>query len=113
MGLPIVRSDYLVAEADGTGTGSSSDKRGKYVSGTRTYSIFCVKLGNVMAREPGLTYAFGGTESMGDFYELWTWDRLEDYNAGGMRMDTYGSVLLGSTLCLGRIADITDASIVA
>jgi len=113
MGLPLVRTDYLPAEQDGTGTGSTSNARAKYSSGTRTYSIFCVRLGNVMAREPGLTYAFGGTEGMGDFYELWTWDRLEDYNAGGMRMDTYGSVLLGSTLCLGRIADITDAAIVA
>ena len=108
MGIPIIRTDYLVQEDDGTGLGS--DAR---ASGTDNYSIFLVTLGNVMAREPGLTYAFGGTEALGDFYELWTWDRLEDYNAGGMRMDTYGTVLLGSTLCLGRIIDISDAAIVA
>ena len=113
MGIPLVRSDYMVAEAEGTGTGATSDARGKYATGTRTYSTFCVKYGNVMAKEPGLTYAFGGTENLGDFYELWTWDRLEDYNAGGMRMDNYSSVLLGSTKCLGRIFDITDVAIVA
>jgi len=98
MGIPLVRTDYLVGEEDGTGTGGTSNKRAKY-SSDLTYSVFCVKLGNVLAREAGITYAYGGTEGEGDFYELWTWDRLEDYNAGGMRMDTYGSVLLGSTLC--------------
>jgi hypothetical protein len=112
-GVPLVRTDYLVAEQDGTGTGASSDARGKYISGTKCYSMFFVKKGNVMAREPGLTYAFGGTEGAGDLYELWTWDRLEDYNAAGMRMDNYGTPLLGCTLCLGRIYDITDAPITA
>lgn len=111
MGIPVARTDYLVGEEDGTGTGATSNKRAKY-SSDLTYSVFCVKLGNVMAKEPGLTFAFGGTENLGDFYELWTWDRLEDYNAGGMRMDTYGSLLLGSTLCLGRIFDVDDVAIV-
>jgi len=111
MGIPIIRTDYLVGEADGTGTGATSDARGKDAAGV--FSLFLVTLGNVMARDPGLTYAFGGTEALGDFYELWVWDRLEEFNAGGMRMDTYGSVLLGSTLCLGRIADISDAALVA
>lgn len=112
MGLPLVRTDFLVREEDGTGTGGTSNARAKY-SGTERFSLFCVKLGNVLAKEPGFTYGYGGTEGEGDFYELWTWDRLEDYNAGGMRMDNYGSALLGSTLCLGRIFDITDAAIVA
>lgn len=112
-GIPIIRTDYLVAEADGTGTGGTSNARGKYSSGTRCYSIFGIRKGNVMERDPGICYAFGGTEGQGDLYELWTWDRLEDYNAGGIRLDTYGTVLLGSTKCLGRIFDITDASVVA
>ncbi|KKN74197.1 hypothetical protein LCGC14_0392830 [marine sediment metagenome] len=110
MGIPLVRTDYLVQEDDGTGTGATSDKRDK---GTDNYSLFCVKYGNVMAREAGVTYAFGGTEGTGDLYELWTWERLEGYNAGGMRLDNYGTVLLGSTLNLGRIIDISDAAIVA
>ena len=112
MGIPMVRTDFLVSEEDGTGTGATSNARAKY-SSTSRFSLFCIKNGNVMAREPGLTFGFGGTEGQGDFYDLWTWDRLEDFNAGGMRMDTYGAMLLGSTLCLGRIYDITDAAIVA
>ena len=110
MGLPLVRTDYLLLEENGTGTGSTSDKRN---TGTDNYSLFCLKYGNVMAREAGVTYAYGGTEGEGDLYELWTWERLEDYNAGGMRLDSYGTVLLASTLNLGRIADLTDAAIVA
>ena len=111
-GVPIIRSDYLVAESDGTGTGSSSNARGKWSSSTRCYSLFVVKWGNVMERQPGICLAFGGTEGAGDLYELWTWDRLEDYNAGGMRLDSYATILLGSTHGIGRIFDITDAAIV-
>lgn len=110
-GIPIIRTDFLVKEEDGTGTGSSSNARAKY-STTSGYSLFAVKFGNVMEKMPGVCFAYGGTEGEGDLYELWTWDRLEDYNAGGMRLDSYGTVLLGSTHGLGRIFDITDAAIV-
>ena len=112
MGIPIIRTDYLVAEADGTGTGATSNARGKWASSTRCYSLFGVKFGNVMEKEPGICFAYGGMEGAGDLYELFTWERLEDYNAGGMRLDSYGTVLLGSTMCLGRIFDITDAAVV-
>lgn len=112
-GTPLVRTDYLVAEEDGTGTGGTADERGLYTS-TEAWSIFAVKFGNVLNMEPGLTYGYGTAMSggAGDFYDLWHWPRLEDFNAGGIRLDTYGAVLLGSTLCLGRIFDITDAAIV-
>lgn len=112
MGIPIIRTDYLKREEDGTGTGSSSNARAAY-SSTEAFSIFCVKFGNVLARDPGLCYGYGGTEGQGDFYKLRGWDDLEDYDAEGMRLVNYGSVLLGSTLCLGRIFDITDAAIIA
>lgn len=111
MGVPIVRTDFLVREEDGGGTGDSSNIRAKY-SSTEAFSIFCVKYGNVMEQEPGICYAFGGTEGTGDFYKLVLFPNLEDYDAMGMRMINYGTVLLGSTLCLGRIFDITDAAIV-
>lgn len=111
-GIPIVRTDYLVAEADGTGTGGTTNKRGKYSSGTRCYSIFLVKYGNVLAREPGICFGYGGTEGQGDLYKMVLFPELEDWDAGGLRLVTYGSVLLGSTLCLGRIFDITDAALV-
>jgi len=110
-GVPIVRTDFLVREQVSTGTGSSSDKRGKY-SSTEAFSLFCVRFGNVIEKDPGVCFAYGGTEGAGDLYELWTWDRLEDFNAGGMRLDSYGTVLLGSTKCLGRIFDIADDAIV-
>ncbi|KKL08334.1 hypothetical protein LCGC14_2576890 [marine sediment metagenome] len=112
MGIPIIRTDFLVREEDGTGTGSSSDARAKKTS-TEAFSVFCVKYGNVLAREPGVCYGYGNTEGQGDFYKLRGWDDLEDFDAEGMRLVNYGSVLLGSTLCLGRIFDITDAAIVA
>ncbi len=116
-GIPIIRTDYLVLETDGTGTGASSDARAKSSSGT-TYSIFGLKFGNVMERQPGICYAYGSDNKtsgyqQGDFYELWPFDMLEDYNAGGFRVNHYGTVLLGSTICLGRIFDITDAAITA
>lgn len=111
MGIPIVRTDFLVAEVEDSGTGASSNIRS--VTAGTDFSIFGVKFGDVMAREPGICFAYGGTEGDGDLYELWTWDRLEDYNASGMRLDSYGTVLLGSTKCLGRIFDIADAAIVA
>ena len=110
-GVPIVRTDYLLAEEDGTGTGSSSDARAKHTS-TAAYSIFIVKYGNLMERDPGICYGYGGTEGQGDFYKMRMWDDLEDYDAAGIRLINYGTVLLGSTLCLGRIFDITDAEIV-
>jgi len=112
MGIPLVRTDYMVAEQDGTGTGATSNKRAAY-SSDRTFSIFGVKYGDVLAKNPGICFAYGGTEGEGDLYELWTWDRLEDYNAGGIRLDSYGTVLLGSTKCLARIFDVDNAAIIA
>lgn len=111
-GVPIVRTDYLVAEESGTGTGATSNARAKYSSDS-TFSIFGVKYGDVLARNPGICFAYGGTEGEGDLYELWTWERLEDFNAGGIRLDSYGTVLLGSTLCLARIHDVDDSAVTA
>ena len=112
-GIPIVRMDYLVAEADGTGTGSSANARGLYSSGTRAYSIFAVKHGNVLNMEPGITLAYGGTEGLGDLYKLVRFPELENYDAGGIRLVNNSALLLGSSLCLGRIFDIQDHAITA
>ncbi|KKL70109.1 hypothetical protein LCGC14_2108240, partial [marine sediment metagenome] len=57
------------------------------------------------------TYAYGGTEGLGDLYKLVRFPELEDYDAGGMRLVNYGALLLGSSLALGRIFDIQDAAI--
>ena len=113
-GIPIIRTDYLVAEDDDTGTGESADSRELWTSadGDKTYSIFALKYGNVLNMEPGITFAYGGTEGQGDLYKLVRFPELEDYDAGGLRLVTYGGVLLGSSLCLGRIFDIQDVAIV-
>ena len=112
MGIPVVRTDYLLqTETTNTGTGATSNIRA--ATGGDESSLFGLRFGNVLAREPGVTFAYGGTEGEGDLYELWTWDRLEDFNAGGIRLDSYGTVLLGSTLCLGRIHDIAEAAVIA
>ena len=111
-GIPIIRTDFLVGETVNTGEGTASggaDIRSKNATtSTQMFSIFGVKYGNVMEKDPGICYAYGGTEGAGDLYELWTWERLEEYNAGGMRLDSYGTVLLGAPMCLGRIYDIEN-----
>ncbi len=112
-GIPIIRTDYLVAEEGATGTGSSANARGLHSTGTKAYSIFGIKHGNVMNQEPGLTYAYGGTEGLGDLYKLVRFPELEDFDAGGLRLVNYGALLLGSSLCLGRIYDIQDHAITA
>lgn len=109
-GIPIIRTDFLVAEEDGTGTGSSSNKRGLY-SSDRTFSLFGVKNGNVLNQEPGLTFAYGGTSGLGDLYKLVRFPELENFDAGGIRLVNYGSLLLGSHHCLSRIFDIDDLAV--
>lgn len=110
--IPIIRTDFLVAENQNVGlTSTSTDVRTLYTANDKQYSIFGVKHGNVLAKQPGVTYAFGGTSGFGDFYKLVRFPELENYDAGGMRMVNYGTVLLGSSLCLGRIADIEDLAI--
>lgn len=110
--VPIIRTDFLVAEQLNVGlTSTTTDIRTVYASGNKGYSVFAIKHGNVLAQEPGITYAFGGTEGLGDFYKLVRFPELEDFDAGGIRLVNYGAVLLSSKICLGRIADITDVAI--
>ncbi len=111
--IPVVRTDFLVPEQANTGTGSSSDARTLWTSGDKQYTIFGVKYGMMMNGEqnPGLQFAYGGTEGQGDLYKLVRFPELEDFDAGGIRLVTYGAVLLGSSLCLGRMFDIEDVAI--
>lgn len=112
-GIPLVPTDYLVAEEDGTGqTHDGGTARAKYTT-TKKYSIFGVKFGNVMERDPGICLAYGGTEGQGDFYKLIAFPELESYDAEGMRIVSYNGVLLGAKFCLGRIFDVEDAAVVA
>lgn len=110
-GVPFLRTDFLPLEDDGTGTGSSDNARTKNSSGA-AYSLFNIKFGDIFNGEPGLTLGFGNTDMVGDFYKIVTFDELEDFDAGGLRLVTYISPLLGSKLCLGRVYDISDSSVV-
>ena len=111
--IPVTRTDYLVAEDDDTGTGSSADARLLNTAGDKVWSIFAVKYGSgaLDGSNPGLVYAYGGTAGQGDLYKLVRFPELEDYDAGGLRLVNYGAVILPSTHCLGRIFDIHDAAV--
>lgn len=109
-GTPIIRTDYLTKETAGTGEGSNA--KASSSSGDE-YTIFGIKLGNVLAKDPGVTLAFGNTEGQGDFYKMDTFPTLEDYDAEGMRMVTYLAMLYSSTYVIGRIHGITDGAVTA
>lgn len=111
-GIEIVRSDYMVAEQAATGEGS--DAKAKYSSGTKEYSIFFVKMGQVMLGEGGVTVAFGGaTHESGEVFKTDFFEKLEDYDASGIRLTSYIGTLCGSKFGVGRIHGITDAAITA
>jgi hypothetical protein len=110
-GVPILRTDFLVAENANTGVGS--DARAKYTSGDKQYSVFGIKFGDIFNGEPGLTLGFGNTEMLGQFYKLVPFENLEDYDAAGIRMISYVAPLLGSKLSLARIYDIEAVAVVA
>ena len=110
-GIPIIRSDYLVAEQVATGLTAAS-ARAKYSSGTKYYSIFGVRFGQVM--EGGVCMAFSGDGGgAGDFFGIEFFDKLENFDAEGIRLKAYCALALGSTKSIGRITDITDAAVVA
>jgi len=110
-GIPIVKTDFLTKETDGTGVGSNA-RVSDPTSGT-AYSIFLIKFGDIFNQEPGLCMGFGDPEMGSDLYKVELFDKLEDYDAKGIRLVTYVAPLLGSKLSLGRIYDITDTVITA
>ena len=107
-GVPIIRSDYMVAEQVNTGRGSNA--RAKYSSGTKQYSIFLCRFGQIP--DGGISLCFGGNDggALGEFFGFEDFDKLEDYDAEGMRLKAYVAMAQGSTKSLGRIHDITDAA---
>lgn len=109
-GIPIIVSDLLVAEQDGTGAGSSA--RAKQSSGTNTYSIFLVRAGQT--EEGGVSVLFGDPDATPNDVSPFRHESfpvLENYDSGGERLVGYLAPALGSTVSLGRIYDITDAEI--
>jgi hypothetical protein len=106
---PLVRTDYLVKEQADTGRGTTL--RAPWTSGTVVYSLFGVKSGDVFAGQPGVTLAFGNPEMKSKLYKTAYFAELEDYDARGLRLVSYINTLVGSKLCLTRIHDITDATL--
>ena len=109
-GTPIIRTDYLVAEQANVGL-TGTDLRAKHSSGDKQYSIFAVKYGNVMERQPGVCLAFGGTDGLGDFYSLDFFEKLENFIAQGFRMTSFIAMLMSTKHVLGRICDIEDVAV--
>ena len=107
-GIPIVRSDYLVAETNATGQGS--DARAKWTTGTKYYSLFVLRVAPL--EDGGISVCYGGEESPGTLYRVEEFDKLENYDAGGLRLVSYVGLAVGSPQSIARISDITDAAIV-
>lgn len=115
-GKPIIRSDFLQAEDDASGRGTTSATARTRVAGD-TYSIFGIKLGmgNLGARDPGLKIVFGQPESTqaadGKLVFMEYFEKLENWIGKGMRIESYYNLLPGGSMCVGRIFDIGDAAI--
>jgi len=103
-GVPIIPTDYLVAELDDSpGT--------KYTTGTKNYTMFIAHLGQIT--DGGLCMCTGAGTGGFEFYKITELDELEDYDASGIKLVAYCALALGSTKALARIHDITDAAITA
>ncbi len=111
-GVPLVPTDYLVAEQANTGAGSNA--RAKNTSGTKMYSMIFVKKGrpSFSASDPGVIMTFGGdTHANGQFFRPEFFPTLQNYDAAGLRVVNYGNQIAGSILSVGRIYDITDTPV--
>ena len=115
--IPIIRTDYLVAEQAGTGEGS--DLKAKFSSGTEEYSIFAILRGQPALRQPGVGYVFGidpansASSRTGEMMNLTFFDKLENRNGTGIRLTSYNGMADGSRMAIGRIHGITDAAVTA
>lgn len=110
-GVPIVRTDYLVEETNGTGEGTNI--RAKSTSGNN-YTAFAVKFGQPAMRQPGVGMIFGGEGlDAGQITFTEKFEKLEDQIASGLRMTSFYGIADGSAMAIGRIRDITDAAIIA
>ena len=110
-GVPVIRDDFLVAEQANTGVGS--DARALRTSGTNMYSIFAVRLGPIEEGELELLFGDPGAgEGIFSGFTHESFEKLEDYIAGGERIYGFLAPALGASISLGRIYDITDGELV-
>jgi len=107
-GVPVLRSDYMVAEQANTGAGSNA--RAKNSSGTEMYSILFVKNGAPQRKmvDPGAVIHFGGEDrAKGEVFRAERFDKLETYDAAGLRLTSYINLGIGAPRSCCRIYDIT------
>lgn len=113
-GIPIIPSDYLVAEQANTGTGTvGTDRiRALNTSGDNQYSVFLLRFGSV--EDGGLELLFGGQgREIGEVFRRESFPRTENYDAGMERLVGYLALALGAVHSLGRIRDIEDVAVTA
>jgi len=107
-GTPIIRSDYMVAEQANTGAGL--DARAKYSSGVAMYSILFVCKGKAQKQmvDPGAIIHFGGEDrESGELFKVERFDKLEKYDAAGLRLVSYLNLGVGAPRACCAIYDIT------
>jgi len=102
-GIPIVTSDYLLTE---------NDNDGGYLGSGNLVSIYAIRTGSI--EEGGVSLCLGGSTGGKDFFEVDHFDKLEGYNAEGIRAYCYTALAMGSPKSITRIhscdqtAAITD-----
>jgi len=94
-GTPIVPSDYLADENDNTG--------GKLGSGNLV-SIYAIRKGSI--EDGGVSLAVGGKTGGQDFFEVDHFEKLEQYNAEGIRAYCYTALAKGSPKSISRVHSI-------
>jgi len=94
-GIPIVVSDYLTIENDNTG--------GKATSGDLV-SVYAIRFGSI--EDGGVSVCIGGKTGGRDFFETDFFEKLESYNAEGIRAYCYAAMAMGSTKSVARVHSI-------
>ena len=111
--VPLIPSDYLVAEQANTGAGSNA--RAKYSSGTSMYSLFGIKqrTNGIDTADPGLALCVGTIENDGveKMIQLEYFDKLEDKIAKALRTSVNSCLINGSKYSICRMFDFTKAAI--
>lgn len=98
-GIPIVVTDYLSTENDNTG--------GDLGTGNLV-SVYAIRFGSV--EDGGVSLALGGSTGGQDFFEVDHFDKLQNYNAEGIRAYCYVALAMGSTKSIARVHSICQAT---
>lgn len=100
-GVPIVVSDYLTYETDNTGAKTTSGN---------LRSVYAIYAGTV--ESGGVSLCVGGKTGGRDFFEIDHFEKLEGYNAEGIRAYCYCALACGSGKSISRIHSIDQTAAV-